>query len=40
MKRNLLKIKNSELLHVTAGKAKNAQDFFDQIIKPQFANKK
>lgn len=40
MKRNLLRIKNNRLIHhVTAGKAKNAQDFFDQIIKQQFANK-
>lgn len=39
MKKKLFKIKNSGLPNVSAGKANDTQDFFNQIIKPQFANK-
>lgn len=39
MKKKLFEIKNSGLPNVSAAKANDAQDFFNQIIKPQFANK-
>ena len=39
MKKKLFNIKNNGLPNVSAGKANDTQDFFNQIIKPQFANK-